>query len=50
MALPSSQKRLQVIDLQKMQPLLKMRVMHGRNSGSLFATQFSDRMGSIKPR
>jgi hypothetical protein len=48
MALPSSEERLQVIDLQKMQPSLKTRVMHGRNSGSLFAAQFSNRMGSNK--
>ena len=48
MALPSNEERLQVIDLQRMTPVLKTRVMHGRSSGNLFASQFSNRISSSK--
>lgn len=48
MARPSSQERLQVMDLQRMKPVLQTRVMHGKHSGSLFAAHFSNQIGSNK--
>ena len=40
--LPSSEKRMWVIDLDKMKVLFHELVAHGRNSGELYATKFSN--------
>lgn len=44
--LPSSQKRLYVLDLKNKQVLFESYVAHGRNSGNLYATHFSNKHGS----
>ncbi|MEZ0540150.1 murein L,D-transpeptidase catalytic domain family protein [Fibrella arboris] len=46
MTQPSSAKRLYVLDLEKKQVLLRTYVAHGRNSGGLMATQFSNQTNS----
>ncbi len=45
---PSNQKRLWVINMNKKQVLFYTYVTHGKNSGGLFATHFSDRMNSLE--
>ncbi|KXF80522.1 murein L,D-transpeptidase catalytic domain family protein [Enterovibrio coralii] len=45
---PSSQKRFWVIDAQKQKVLYSSYVSHGKNSGSLYATKFSNRVSSHK--
>ncbi|XWW46125.1 murein L,D-transpeptidase catalytic domain family protein [Fibrella sp. USSR17] len=46
MTQPSSAKRLYVLDLEKKEVLLRTYVAHGRNSGGLMATQFSNATNS----
>ena len=41
-SLPSSEKRLWVIDLKNNQTLFFTHVAHGKNTGNLFATHFSN--------
>jgi hypothetical protein len=45
---PSNQKRLYVIDLDKRQVLFQSLVAHGRGTGALWATSFSNQPSSIK--
>ena len=45
-SLPSSEKRLWVIDLENNKTLFYTHVAHGKNSGNLFATDFSDTRSS----
>lgn len=42
-SLPSNQKRLFVLDMEKLKVLYKTYVAHGRNSGTTFAKSFSNR-------
>lgn len=46
MTQPSSAKRLYVLDLVKKELLLRTYVAHGRNSGGLMATRFSNQISS----
>lgn len=46
-SLPSSQKRLFVIDMRNGRLLFNTFVAHGRNSGELMATRFSNRFNSL---
>jgi L,D-transpeptidase catalytic domain len=46
-SLPSSQKRLFIIDMQNGRLLFNTWVAHGRNSGTLMATRFSNRSNSL---
>jgi hypothetical protein len=45
-SLPSSKKRLFIIDMREGRLLFNTLVAHGRNSGKLMATRFSNRFGS----
>jgi len=45
---PSTEKRLFIIDVEKRNLLYQTFVAHGKNSGVNFATQFSNRSGSLK--
>ncbi|WP_439504676.1 murein L,D-transpeptidase catalytic domain family protein [Sediminibacterium sp.] len=45
---PSSEKRLFIIDMEKMEPVLQTLVAHGRNSGTLFAKTFSNKNESYQ--
>ena len=45
---PSSERRLWVVDLNKEKVLFNTWVAHGKNSGQLNATSFSDQNGSLK--
>lgn len=45
---PSSQKRFYVFDLKQKELLFSSVVSHGRNSGDLYATSFSNENGSYK--
>jgi hypothetical protein len=45
---PSSKKRLYVIDLKERKLLFNTYVAHGRNSGDLYATKFSNKEGSLQ--
>lgn len=45
---PSNQKRLWVIDMDKKQVLFYAYVTHGKNSGGLYATHFSNVMNSLE--
>nr|WP_239060698.1 murein L,D-transpeptidase catalytic domain family protein [Bacteroides sp. 519] len=45
---PSTEERLYVIDLKNKELLYKSLVAHGRNSGNLYATSFSNKNGSYK--
>lgn len=45
---PSNQKRLWVFDLKSGKALFNTWVSHGKNSGGLLATSFSNRPGSLK--
>ena len=47
-SLPSSQRRLWVFDLKTRQVLYKVLVAHGRNSGSNYASHFSNSNGSFQ--
>ncbi|ULB33191.1 MULTISPECIES: murein L,D-transpeptidase catalytic domain family protein [Proteiniphilum] len=47
-SLPSSEKRMYVLDLEKRKVLFVSYVSHGRNSGENFATSFSNLSGSHK--
>lgn len=47
-SLPSTEPRLWVFDVANKRLLFRELVAHGRNSGANFATQFSDRPGSLK--
>jgi hypothetical protein len=47
-SLPSTQKRLFVIDVKKGTVLFNTYVSHGRNSGTSIATQFSNDLNSLK--
>lgn len=46
--LPSSEKRLFILDLENKKILFESLVSHGRNSGNLYATAFSNKHGSYK--
>jgi hypothetical protein len=46
-SLPSSQKRLWVIDMHQQKVLLHILVSHGKNTGGLFAKNFSNKHGSL---
>ena len=46
-SLPSTQKRLFIIDMQNGRLLFNTWVAHGRNSGTLMATRFSNRYNSL---
>lgn len=46
MTLPSTAKRLSIIDLERKELLLTTYVAHGQGSGELFCTTFSNRHGS----
>lgn len=46
--LPSTEKRMFVIDMNKKQVLFNTIVSHGRNSGEKYATSFSNRHGSFQ--
>lgn len=46
--LPSTEKRMYVIDLKRMKLLYHSIVSHGRNSGNLYAKNFSNRHGSFQ--
>ena len=48
MSMASSHPRLYVIDMDKQQVLLQTFVAHGKNSGLLFAEQFSNLVGSFQ--
>lgn len=48
MSMASSDPRLYIIDMEKQELILKTFVAHGRNSGLLFAKQFSNRLGSFQ--
>lgn len=45
---PSSQKRLFIIDMEKMELVLNTLVAHGKNSGILFAKNFSNKNNSFQ--
>lgn len=45
---PSSEKRLFIIDINKMELVLQTLVAHGRNSGTLFAKNFSNKNESFQ--
>lgn len=45
---PSTEKRLFVVDVNQKKVLYKLLVAHGKNSGENFATQFSNRRGSLQ--
>lgn len=45
---PSSEKRLFIIDMEKMELVLQTLVAHGRNSGTLFAKSFSNKNESYQ--
>ncbi len=45
---PSSEKRLFIIDMNKMELVLQTLVAHGRNSGTLFAKSFSNKNESYQ--
>lgn len=45
---PSSEKRLFIIDMQKMELVLNTLVAHGKNSGMLFAKSFSNKNNSYQ--
>lgn len=47
-SLPSSQKRLWVIDLARRQVLFNELVAHGANSGEVYASSFSNDVGSLQ--
>lgn len=47
-SLPSSEKRLYVLDLKNKEILFESYVAHGKNSGNLYATQFSNKHGSYQ--
>lgn len=47
-SLPSSKKRLFVVDMTSGKPLFNTWVSHGRNSGTDMATRFSNRNGSLQ--
>ncbi|MDR1517203.1 MAG: murein L,D-transpeptidase catalytic domain family protein [Dysgonamonadaceae bacterium] len=47
-SLPSTQKRLYVLDLSKKQVLFVSYVSHGKGSGEDYATSFSNRKGSLQ--
>ena len=47
-SLPSTDKRLWIIDLEENEILLNTLVSHGRNSGELFATSFSNKPESYQ--
>jgi len=47
-SLPSSAKRLYIIDLKNFEVLFNTYVAHGRNSGKEFATSFSNSLSSFK--
>lgn len=47
-SLPSTEKRLYVVDLKNYQVLYKTYVAHGRNSGTVMANSFSNRSSSFK--
>lgn len=48
MSMASSQPRLYIIDMEKQVLLLQTFVAHGKNSGVLFAKQFSNNIGSFQ--
>jgi hypothetical protein len=48
MSMASSDPRLYIIDMEKQELLLQTFVAHGRNSGLLFAKQFSNNLGSFQ--
>lgn len=45
---PSTEKRLYVLDIESKEMLFCSHVAHGRNSGGIFATSFSNKVGSYK--
>jgi len=45
---PSNQKRLYVLDLKNRQTLFNTLVAHGKNTGQLWATSFSNKLSSLK--
>ncbi len=47
-SLPSTEKRMYVLDLEKKEVLFVSYVSHGRNSGENYATSFSNRNGSYQ--
>ncbi len=47
-SLPSTEKRLYVVDLKNYKVLYKTYVAHGRNSGTVMASSFSNRTSSFK--
>lgn len=47
-SLPSTEKRLYVVDLKNYQVLYRTYVAHGRNSGTVMANSFSNRSSSFK--
>lgn len=48
MSMASNRPRLFIIDMEKQELLLKTFVSHGKNSGLLFAKQFSNSLGSFQ--
>ncbi len=48
MSMASSHPRLYIVDMEKQELLLQTFVAHGKNSGLLFAEQFSNLVGSFK--
>jgi hypothetical protein len=48
MSMASSHPRLYIIDMEKQEVLLQTFVAHGKNSGLLFAEEFSNLVGSFK--
>lgn len=48
MSMASNRPRLYIIDMEKQELLLKTFVSHGKNSGLLFAKQFSNSLGSFQ--
>ncbi len=48
MSMASSDPRLYIIDIEKQELLIQTFVAHGRNSGLLFAKQFSNSLGSFQ--
>ena len=47
-SLPSTEKRMYILDLEKKELLLKSYVAHGKNTGDLYAEKFSNRAESNK--
>ncbi|MEN7550156.1 murein L,D-transpeptidase catalytic domain family protein [Rapidithrix thailandica] len=45
---PSSEERLYIIDLQNQKLLHRSLVAHGKNTGDIYATHFSNRVGSLQ--